>query len=532
MSLISTIRIPGLALTAALMLGASPSVLAAATPADTLVIAAKFDDIVSIDPAEAFEFSGSDMLNNIYDTLVEIDPATGKLVPGIAESWELDADGLTYRFKIRSGETFHSGNPITAEAAAWSIQRAVKLNKTPAFILTQFGFTPENVEEKVRAEGDTVIITTDKPFAPTFVYNCLTANIASVIDKDLVLANEAAGDLGYEWLKANSAGSGAYKLLSYKPSEAYVLEARGPYWRGEAKMKRVFVRYVPEPAAQRLMVEKGDVDMARNLSTVDYEGISGNPDLKAIDDLAGYIFYISANQKKDVFKNEKVLEAMRWLVDYEGMANSFLKGEFIPHQAFLPRGYLGALEETPYSLNVEKAKELLKEAGVGPFTTTISVRNSQDRVEMATALQNTFAQAGITLELKVGTGAEVLGDYRARNHDLTLQSWGPDYPDPHTNAATFAYNPDNSDEANLGGLLAWRNAYEPGEVQTLAEQAVVELDAAKREELYHQAQRLHRDHSPFIPMFQQLKRSAARANVEGFYSGGTVDNAAYWLVTK
>lgn len=532
MTFSSPFRATGLALASALMLSASPAVLGAATPADTLVIAAKFDDIVSIDPAEAFEFSGTDMLNNVYDSLVEIDPETGKLTPGLAVSWDVDADGLTYRFKMREGETFHSGNPIRAEDAAFSIQRSVKLNKSPAFILTQFGFTPENVEQKVYAEGDTLVFVTDKAFAPTFVYNCLTSSVATVVDKELVMANEVNGDLGYEWLKTHSAGSGAYKLLSYKPMEAYVLESRGAYWRGEPKLKRIFVRYVPEPAAQRLMVEKGDVDIARNLSTVDYEGIASNPDVKILDDLAGYIFYISANQTKEVFKNPKVLEAMRWLVDYDGMAKSFLKGEFIPHQAFLPRGYLGALEETPYKLDVEKAKELLKEAGVGPFTTTISVRNSQDRVEMATALQNTFAQAGITLELKVGTGSEVLADYRGRNHELTLQSWGPDYPDPHTNAATFAYNPDNRAEAQLGGLLAWRNAYEPGEVQTLAEQAVVELDPAKREALYHEAQRKHRDTSPFIPMFQQLKRSALRANVEGFYSGGTVDNAAYWLTTK
>ena len=86
----------------ALGLAAGPAVLAE-TPADTLVIADKIDDIVSLDPAESFEFSGNDLLNNVYDTLIELDPADlGPLVPGLAESWEVAEDGMTYTFKMRA----------------------------------------------------------------------------------------------------------------------------------------------------------------------------------------------------------------------------------------------------------------------------------------------------------------------------------------------------------------------------------------------------------------------------------------------
>jgi peptide/nickel transport system substrate-binding protein len=103
------------------------------TPPDTLVIADKIDDIVSLDPAESFEFSGNDLLNNVYDTLIELDPADlGPLVPGLAESWEVAGDGMTYTFRMREGAKFHTGNPVRAEDAAWSLQRAVILNKTPS----------------------------------------------------------------------------------------------------------------------------------------------------------------------------------------------------------------------------------------------------------------------------------------------------------------------------------------------------------------------------------------------------------------
>ena len=513
---------------------AAPLPAWAETPADTLVIADKIDDIISFDPAESFEFSGNDMLNNVYDTLVELDPKNlGPLVPGIAESWSLADDGVTYTFRIRQGVTFHSGNPVTAEDAAWSLQRAVILEKTPSFILTQFGFTPENVAEKIKATGEYELqIVTDKPYAPSFFYNCLTAKVSAVIDKKTGMANETDGDLGYAWLKTNTAGSGGYKLRLYKPSDSYVLEANENFWRGAPPLKRVFVRHVAEPATQRLLLEKGDVDIARKLTPVDVEGVSGNPDIKVIDEVKGRIMYVSLNQKVEPLNNPKVAEAFKYLIDYDGMSSTFLKGQYRKHQSFLPAGFLGAITDTPYSLNVDKAKGLLEEAGAGDVSVKIFVRNDQERLDMAQSFQNTLAQAGITAELRTGTGKEILGEYRARKHDIYLGAWGPDYPDPHTNADTFARNPDNSDEGNNTGILAWRNAWAAAEVNDLTNAAVLEQDSDKRAAMYEEIQRVHQSASPFAPMFQQIQQVAMRKNVEGFSQGGSIHSAFYWATTK
>ena len=524
-------RVGGAALSA-LLLCTAPTALLAATPADTLVIADAIDDIVSLDPQEAYEFSGLDVVNNVYDGLVELDPAKpGDPVPGLAESWSVAEDGTTFTFKMKSGITFSSGNPVTAADAAFSLQRAVKLDKSPAFILNQFGWTKENVDTMVTADGDTLTLKTDKPYAPTFLYNCLTSGVASVIDMKTVMEHEANGDMGNEWLKTNSAGTGAYILKSFKPNEGYLLEARAGYWRGDAVLKNVFMRHIPEAATQRLLLEKGDIDVARELTPVDIEGISSNPDVKIQPDVGGQIFYLSFNQKNEAYKNEKFLDAMRYAIDYKGMTDTFLKGNMVVHQAFLPKGYLGALEDTPYSLDVEKAKALLAESGVAAPKIVMDVRNAADRMEMAQSIQNTFGQVGITVELNIGEGAEQLKRYRARQHDMTLQSWGPDYPDPQTNAGSFAWNPDNTDEAKVG-TLAWRNAYDPGPLNGMTEAAVMERDAAKRKAMYEALQTKHRETSPFIVMFQIGYQSAMGKSVSGFYTGGAIDSAAYWLVTK
>jgi peptide/nickel transport system substrate-binding protein len=512
----------------------APLALMAETPPDTLVVADAIDDIVSIDPHEAFEFSGVDLNNNVYDTLVELDPLKpGEMVPGLAESWSVADDGVTYTFKMKSGITFSSGNPVTAEDAALSLRRVVKLNKTPAFILTQFGLTPENVDQMITFEGDTVTLKTDRPYAPSFVYNCLTAGVANIVDMKTVMANEVDGDMGNAWLKANSAGTGAYVLMSFKPNEGYVLERREGHWRGDAAMKTIFMQHIPEGATQRLLLEQGDIDIAREMTPTDIEGIAGNPDLKVVSDVGGQIYYLALNQKKPELANPKVQEAMRWAVDYQGITDSILKGQWVVHQAFLPQGFLGALTETPYSLDIEKAKALLAESGVTlPLEVKFTVRNNQERLDIATSLQNTFAQAGINLTLDVGDGATGLATYRGRLHEITLQTWGPDYPDPHTNASTFAQNPDNSDEAGNTGYLAWRTAWDPGELHAMTDAAVQERDTDTRQAMYEEIQRRHRDNSAFVMMFQQARQDAMRANVEGFYAGGATDSVTYWTVTK
>ncbi len=531
----STARnLPKATLLAALLACTAPAALLAETPADTLVMADAIDDIVSIDPAEAFEFSGTDLNNNTYDTLVELDPTKpGELVPGLAESWSLAEDGVSYTFKMKSGVTFSSGNPVTAEDAALSLRRVVMLDKSPAFILTQFGLSKENIEQTVTFDGDTVTIKTDKPYAPSFVYNCLTAGVANIVDMKTVMANEVNGDMGNEWLKSNSAGTGAYVLKSFKPNEGYILEARAGHWRGDAPIKNVLMRHIPEGATQRLLIEKGDIDIGREMTPTDVAGVEGNPDIVVQNDVGGQLYYLAMNQKKAELANPKVLEAMRWGVDYAGMTSTLLKGQWVVHQAFLPKGFLGALDDTPYSLDLEKAKALMADSGVSlPLEVSFTVRNVQERMDIAQSIQNTFGQIGINVTLDVGDGKQVLEKYRARQHEITLQTWGPDYPDPQTNASTFAINPDNTDEAKATGYLAWRTAWDPGAMGAQAEAAVAEPDTAKRAAMYEEMQRVHRDTSAFVVMFQMARQDIVRANVKGFHAGGATDSASYWTVTK
>ena len=204
---------------AALTLTATPA--AAATPQDTLVMAFQMTDLITLDPAEAFEFTGAEYAANVYDRLVTypVDDVAD-LRGHVAESWQIADEGRTYTFKIKDGIAFRSGNPLTAEDAAWSLQRVIQLHKTPSFILGQFGFTPDNVDERIRVVDErTFTVELDQPYAPTFFLYCLTATVGSVIDRKLALEHEQNGDMGHAWLRTASAGSGPFELRSWKPNE-------------------------------------------------------------------------------------------------------------------------------------------------------------------------------------------------------------------------------------------------------------------------------------------------------------------------
>ncbi|MDS9468332.1 ABC transporter substrate-binding protein [Paracoccus sp. MBLB3053] len=521
----------------ALLLATAVSLAPAAfaeTPADTLVVAAQIDDIISLDPAQSFEFSGNDVDNNLYDRLVDFDPMDleAGFKPSLAESWEVSDDGKTITLMVRDGVTFHSGNPVRAEDAAWSLQRAVKLNKSPAFILNQFGFTPENVDEMVSFDGNKVILKLDQPYAQSFVLNCLASNVASVVDKETVMGHAEGEDFGNTWLSTNEAGSGPYTLQAWRPNEAVQLTAYEEYWQGAPAMKRVIVRHVQESSAQRLLLEQGDIDVARNLTPTDVDGISGNDELTVGTEPRGRILYMGLNQKDPLLSKPEVVEAMKYLVDYSGMENSFLKGQFKTHQNFLPEGYLGASDENPWTYDVEKAKQILSDAGITSGTVKTAVRDIREYVDVAQTLQASMAQAGLTLEIQQMTGAQVLDSYRARQVPIFIGEWGPDYADPNTNASTFAYNPNNADDAKLS-YLAWRNAWAvPDDMNKATIAATIEGDTDKRVQMYLDIQKEFRDIAPIIPLFQRIEQAGLQKNVKNWNAGGAVSSVFYRQVTK
>jgi peptide/nickel transport system substrate-binding protein len=506
----------------------------AATPGDTVVMAKQIDDIISLDPAESFEVSGQEVIGNVYDRLLTHDPSeTGQIKGDLAESWSVDDDSRTYRFKLRPGLRFASGNPVTAEDAAFSLQRAVLLDRSPALILGQFGLTKDNVRDRVQAvAADTLVFKTDRPQSPSLVYFCLTAAVGSIVDSKLVREHAKGDDLGNNWLKRNSAGSGPFKLHSWRANEGYTLEANEAYRGGMPGVRRIIVRHIPEPSMQRLLLEKGDVDYARNLTRDQIAALSGKPEIVAQSGPKGGLLYLALNSENRALARPEVQQALKYLVDYDGIAANIAAPNFKVHQSFLPEGFLGASDQQPFQFDLQRARELLMAAKLGKgFTLTLDVQGASPWLEIAQALQEKFALAGIDVRILPADLKQILTKYRARRHEMALLLWEPDYPDPNTNAQAFASNPDNGPDGTIK-TLAWRNGWDIPDLTQRSEQAALAKSEEERAKLYRGMQTDVENSSPFVIMFQEVEVVLHRSNVDGLVIGPAGDVDRYAAIVK
>lgn len=505
----------------------------AATPKTVLVVAQQLDNMTSLDPHESFEAVGSEICGNIYHKLVHPNSENPDQVDAkVAESWTASEDGKTFTFKIRQGMKFSSGAEVTAEDCAWSLQRCVILNKGPAFIIRQFGWTEENVATLITApDAQTLVLATETPTSIAFLLYCLSANVGAIVEKKVAMENEVEGDWGNAWLQKNSAGSGEFMLQIWRPSDTVSLQVNpnGTYQGG---LERIILRHITDPSAQLLMLEKGDVDVARNLTSEQLKTIQDSPNVQLIRRFYASLMLISMNVSNEKLKEPKVWEAIKWALDYQGMQSNILPMTHKVHQAIIPDGLPGADLNTPFSKDSAKAKALLAEAGYPDgFEISMDHYSAQPYPAIAQTIQANLAEIGIKVNLLSAENRQVLTKMRARQHELALSAWGTDYFDPNSNADVFCVNTDNSDDATTKPF-AWRSHFQNEELAAMSIAARDEQNPEARIQKYQELQEKFMMNSPFAIMMQGSVTAACRTDVQGLVLGPLSDAHTYAETTK
>jgi peptide/nickel transport system substrate-binding protein len=503
-----------------------------ATPAHTLVVAQSIDDIVSLDPAEGFELSSVQSFNSLYQRLIQPNPSKPtELQPSLASHWVAGKDGRSLTFTLKAGAKFSSNNPVRPEDVVFSLVRAVTLNKSPAFILNELGWKADNVAGFIKKTGSNQVqLSWPAKVGPSFALSVLSSPIASVVDQKTALANQVNGDSGNGWLKTHSAGSGPFKIRSYQPHEALVLDANPSSPGGAPKLKAVILKNVADAASRRLLIEQGDADIARDIGADQVAALAGKAGIRiqpipsaAVD----YLAFNAASSENPVLKNPAIWEAARWLVDYQGIANKLLKGQFQVHQSFLPDGFPGALKDTPYKYDPVKAQAILAKAGLKNVTIKLDVFNQSPFTEIAQSLQSSFARGGIQLQIQPAVGSQIYAKVRARTQQAVLLYWIPDYFDAHSNASAFAINRNDGTKT-----LAWRTGWNIPALSNQTDAAVQETNPAKRVKLYQKIQREVQRNSPFVVAFQAREQLVLRSNVKGYAQGLNADMVYFNKVVK
>ena len=505
----------------------------AATPKDVVVMAKQIDDIISLDPQESFEFSGNEVCGNLYERLVSPDNKDPNKINGdLAEHWETSSDGLTTTFKLREGRLFASGKPVTAEDVAFSLSRAVIMDKAPAFIVNQFGFTKDNVAQTITApDARTLVLKIASQQSPTFLLYCLSASVGGVMEKAVAMEHAANGDFGNAWLKQNSAGSGPFVLKSWKASESVSLDVN-PRHANAGAVKRMIILHRADPSAQLLGLRAGDIDIARDFGPEQLKAIKGDKAFTTYEQQKGSLTYLAMNQKDERLAKPQVRQAIKWAIDYDAIEKNITPGTYVTHQSIIPDGFPAALTDKPFKKDVAKAKALLAEAGLANgFELTIDHRNASPFTDIAQAIQADLGAIGIKVTLLAAENKQVITKTRARQHQVAMVTWGSDYFDPHSNAETFCINVDNTDGAK-NRTLAWRSSWQDKELSDRAAANVKQLDAKKRVDEYVAIQRLHQERSPFAILVQQIEVPAMRAGVSGFVLGALSDQGVYAGIQK
>lgn len=504
----------------ALVASGMPDHAAAETPPDQLVVGMTLANVLQMDPHDTGSYEKTHITTQMYDRLMEMNPENeSELRPLLAESWEFEENGDLV-VQIRDDAVFHSGNPVTAEDVVFSLQRPLLASLNAAAEYREVGFTPENVEELITAEGEhTVRIKRPGDMnLVIFMYSALAQQAGAIVDKKLVMENEVDGDFGNKFLQTNEAGSGRFTLNRWNPNEIIIFDRFDDHWMGPSEMKRIFVRHIPEAQAQRLQIERGDIDLAYTLSPTDYAALDANPDIEVQSVVGDGFYHLALNADHEILGDPKVRRALRYLIPYDGLQESVMTYFGRPWHWPIARGKLGAMEEDlDVSYDPAKAKELLAEAGHADGIELELLALSQPPfIGIATAFQEAAAAAGVKINVVQGGGTVVYGQMRQRDFDMIVgRALGGRYGDPHSNVTESMYNPDNTEASSLQNY-AWRAGFQDEQLNEMVEAAAAELDEEKRAQIYHDIQTRYEELAPpFLMIGQRIDPFAIRANVEG-----------------
>ncbi len=474
------------------------------------------------------------MPQNIFDRLLDIevdDAGVSKIVPSLAEDWEISGDGLEYTFHLRQGVKFQNGNDFTAEDVVYTFHRLLTVeNGVNTELLDQVKGASEVIEgsadtlEGVEMVDDyTVKITLKEPFAAFL--SCLTAPGLSIYDSE---ATEAAGDqFGMD--PAVTVGTGPFRFASWTFNDQLVLVRNEDYWRGAPELLGVVIKVIPDTETQTMMFESGELD----LLDLDFVADAADRFLETYPEQIVQgprvgITYFTMNFNIEPFQDVKVRQAMQMAIDRQAILDALYGGRGQVENGIYPYGLIGFNEgQTKISYDPEGAKALLAEAGYGDgFTMELAAdASASDTVTMALEIiKEQLAAVGINAEIKNYDESTWLETRKSGELGSFMSTWTADFNDPENFIYTFFGNeektkirsinyPDTAVMARVSGARGIVN-----EDERLAEYQALE------EKLIH-------EDAAWVPMYSRMHLWAVSKRVQGFKPvwSGVSDRSYYGI---
>ncbi|WP_280266403.1 ABC transporter substrate-binding protein [Nocardia wallacei] len=305
------------------------------------------------DPDIFYEGEGLQVTLNVYEGLVAYEPDSPEIGPGLAESWTISDDALTYTFKLRTGVTFHDGTPMTATTIIESFHRRTAVNQAPAYLVADVG-------SMSAPDDSTLVIELRHPVEPFLDYLACPWGLKAV-SPTAVRTHSVNGDLAQGWLSTHDAGTGPYRITEFVPSSHYTLTAYDRYWGTKPEFTTLRIEIIPDVTTQRLLLEQGQLDIiTKGLPIAAIEAMKANPALTVAEHPTAFKSSIFLNWKKGVFSDTEFRQAMRSAVDVPALIEPAYGSTASRSTQFYPAGVLpeGAAPDAPVH-DVSKLKALI-----------------------------------------------------------------------------------------------------------------------------------------------------------------------------
>lgn len=349
-------------------------------PKDTIVIALQGEPS-SLDPQFPDDGNAHAVCDNIFNKLLELDGKTLKPIPGLATEWKA-LDATTWEFKLRNGVKFHNGDPFTAEDAAFSIMRIIDPNYK-----SQMAGNFATISEAKAVDPQTLRIITKGP--DPILPNRLTR--LAIVDKKFVEANS-------DKVATTPIGTGPYKFVSWNRGSDVTIERFDEFWGDKPAIKTAKFRFIQEGSTRLSALKAGEIDLAVNMLP---EYVDQVPKVATSPGIE--FSWLRFNTLRGPMANPLLRQAANLAIDRQALADDLFLGYAIPANQMGKEGYFGYNKNLPpYEYNVEKAKELLKQAGYkGEPIELISERGRWLKDgELSEAVAAMLTDAGFNIKLK------------------------------------------------------------------------------------------------------------------------------------
>jgi peptide/nickel transport system substrate-binding protein len=481
-----------------------PGLSWAEAPARKVLVMANSNDITNFDPHTNTDEPTTTLLRSMYDALVTVSGENASISPCLARSWSASEAGTEFTFQLDPRARFHDGSPVTAAAVAYSFERLLRINKGNAWMIA--GLVEPGGAQAV--DEHTFKIKLARPFGALLQ----VLPWIWVVNPKLVEANKGADD-GQTFLRKTVAGSGPFSLRRAEPGNLYELERVTNGWdKGTGNTSVVLYKIVRESGTQRLMLQRGEVHVAANLTSDDTAALTGKPGVSLVIRPEFRMFLFRMNTKHGPLADVNLRRAVSCAIDYNAMKTVAVHAK--TPTGPLPEGMFGYFPGAgAYALDLAKAKSWLAKsnyAGKPVQLTVAHISGYEQQRRWCLILMDNLRKIGVDAEIKALTWPDIVGASRSPETcpDFLSVFTSVNYADP----ADISFNHYHSSRNGN-----WSNpTYANPAVDKLIDEGRSEMNRTKRERIYAEFQKAVMADAPDLFIVNDYRKIGVRSNVGGF----------------